>query len=335
MIHFADPLWFTLSGAVALRMWWLVRDRRRGFSAFEFSSLTLVGDGRGFLTRLAWLPMLLETVAWLLLIVALARPQRVTTYSADERLGLDMVVVLDSSGSMAAEDFRPRNRFAVAKDLISEFIDRRETDRIGVVTFGSRAATRVPITFDREVARRILESAQIGDNGDGTAIGLGIASAVNRLRSSKSRSKVIILLTDGVNNAGAVEPTAAAALGSRYGVKIYAIAVGSRGNVPMPVKVQNRFTGEIETYYQLVRADIDEVMLTGIARSTGGTYFRATDPGTLEGILGRIDSLEKTKLGAPRIRTVQELYLPPLSAAIAGMAAALFLGETVWFKLTA
>jgi len=334
-MRFANPWWFALLALVMLRMVWLIRDRRQGLSTFEFSSMSLVSQKTSLFSSLSWIPVVLEILGWICIVAALARPQRVTTYSADDRLGLDMVIVLDASGSMAAEDFRPRNRFAVAKELISDFIDRRESDRIGVVTFGSRAATRVPITFDREIAREILDTAQIGDNGDGTAIGLGIASAVNRLRSSKSRSRVILLLTDGVNNAGAIEPAAAAALAGRYGIKIYSVAVGSRGNVPMPIKVQNRFTGEIETYYQLVRADIDEVMLDAIARSTGGSYFRATDPGTLEGILGRIDALEKTKLGAPRIRTVQELYVPPLTTAVTALFAAFLLGETVWLKLSA
>ena len=334
-MRFANPWWFALLALVMLRMVWLIRDRRQGLSTFEFSSMSLVSQKTSLFSSLSWIPVVLEILGWICIVAALARPQRVTTYSADDRLGLDMVIVLDASGSMAAEDFRPRNRFAVAKELISDFIDRRESDRIGVVTFGSRAATRVPITFDREIAREILDTAQIGDNGDGTAIGLGIASAVNRLRSSKSRSRVILLLTDGVNNAGAIEPAAAAALAGRYGIKIYSVAVGSRGNVPMPIKVQNRFTGEIETYYQLVRADIDEVMLDAIARSTGGSYFRATDPGTLEGILARIDALEKTKLGAPRIRTVQELYVPPLTTAVTALFAAFLLGETVWLKLSA
>ena len=334
-MRFANPWWFALLALVMLRMVWLIRDRRQGLSTFEFSSMSLVSQKTSLFSSLSWIPVVLEILGWICIVAALARPQRVTTYSADDRLGLDMVIVLDASGSMAAEDFRPRNRFAVAKELISDFIDRRESDRIGVVTFGSRAATRVPITFDREIAREILDTAQIGDNGYGTAIGLGIASAVNRLRSSKSRSRVILLLTDGVNNAGAIEPAAAAALAGRYGIKIYSVAVGSRGNVPMPIKVQNRFTGEIETYYQLVRADIDEVMLDAIARSTGGSYFRATDPGTLEGILGRIDALEKTKLGAPRIRTVQELYVPPLTTAVTALFAAFLLGETVWLKLSA
>src|SRR4051812_24770745 len=178
---------------------------------------------------------------------ALARPQRVVRMAANDRFGIDIVITLDASGSMAAEDFRPRNRFTVAKDLINDFIARRQDDRIGIVTFGVRAATRVPITFDRQVAQSILERAQVGENGDGTAIGHAIATAVNRLRTSKTRSRIVILVTDGVNNSGSIEPMTAAQLATRLGVKIYTIGVGSRGPVPIPVKRQNPISGEIET----------------------------------------------------------------------------------------
>src|SRR4051794_5012022 len=157
---------------------------------------------------------------------ALARPQRVVRMAANDRFGIDIVITLDASGSMAAEDFKPRNRFAVAKDLIGDFIARRQDDRVGIVTFGGRAATRVPITFDREVAKAILEKAEIGDNGNGTAIGHAIATSVNRLRTSRSRTRVIILVTDGVNNAGSIEPLTAAQLATRSGIRIYTIGVG-------------------------------------------------------------------------------------------------------------
>src|SRR5204862_8259017 len=182
-----------------------------------------------------------------------------------------------ASGSMAAEDFRPRNRFAVAKDLIGDFIERRQDDRIGIVTFGVRAATRVPITYDRTVAQTILDRAEVGENGDGTAIGHAIATAVNRLRTSKSRSRIIILVTDGVNNAGSIDPSTAARVAAKFGIKIYTIGVGSRGPVPIPLKREDPFTGEIVTTYQIVRADIDEEALAAISKTTNGEYFRATD----------------------------------------------------------
>lgn len=330
MLRLADPLALLALGLIALRFGLLLLDRRNGRGRFGFSSFSLLRDRSVFG---AWVPFALELLGWSLLVVALARPQRVVSLAADDRYGIDMVVALDSSGSMAAEDFRPRNRFTVAKDLISQFIARRENDRIGIVTFGSRAATRVPITFDREIARAILDQSQIGQNGDGTAIGHAIATAVNRLRSSKARSRVIILLTDGVNNAGSVEPATAAALASRFGIRIYAIGVGSRGEVPVPMKVQNRFTGEIETIYQMIRGEIDETLLAGIAEITGGHYFRAVDPGALEDVLRRIDSLERSRLSAPRRQSIREFYEYPLGAGLGLLACAILLGETFWLKL--
>ena len=146
----------------------------------------------------------------LLLIVALARPQRVIRLAASDRFGIDIVIALDASGSMAAEDFRPRNRFTVAKELIADFIRGRTDDRIGLVTFGSRAATRVPITYDRRITEGILDRSELGEHGNGTAIGHALATAVNRLRTSKTRSRVIILVTDGVNNSGSIDPRVAA-----------------------------------------------------------------------------------------------------------------------------
>jgi Ca-activated chloride channel homolog len=330
MLRLGEPWMLLALLLVVLRLAILVRDRRRGHGALSYSSFTLLGAGR---VHGAWLPLLFELLGWTLLVVALARPQRVVSTSGDDRYGIDLVIALDSSGSMAAEDFRPRNRFTVAKELISRFVSRRENDRIGIVTFGSRAATRVPITFDRQVARSILEKTQIGENGDGTAIGHAIATSVNRLRGSKARSRVIVLVTDGVNNAGSIEPTTAAALASRYGIRIYAVGVGSRGEVPVPVRVQNRFTGEIETIYRMIRGEIDEALLTAIAGTTGGAYFRAVDPNALESVLARIDSLEKSKLPAPRRQSIRELYIAPLAAGVVLVFLGLLLGETVWLKL--
>lgn len=335
MTEFAAPLAFLLLLALAARIALLLRDRRRARNEFVYSSTELAGAGSSLKLRVSWIPFVLEMIGWTLLVVALARPQQIISTAADDRFGIDLVIALDGSGSMAAEDFRPRNRFAVARDLISEFIARRENDRIGIVTFGSRAATRVPITFDHEMARRILEEAQVGDNGDGTAIGHAIATGVNRLRSSESRSRVLILVTDGVNNSGSIDPEAAAALATRFGIRIYTIGVGSRGEVPIPVKVQNRFTGEIETVYHVIRADLDEPMLSGIAEQTGGRYFRAVDQDALGSVLDTIDALEKSRLTAPKRRNIDERYRMPLAAGFFTILLAVMLGETLWLKLPA
>ena len=334
MIRFASPWFLLLALVVAARVALLVRDRRLRFGTFVVSSLALVTPKTPLRARLAWLPFALEVLGALLMIVALARPQRVTKMASNDRYGIDIVIALDASGSMAAEDFRPRNRFAVAKELIGDFIARRQDDRIGIVTFGVRAATRVPITYDRDIAQAILERAQVGENGDGTAIGHAIATAVNRLRTSKSHSRIIILVTDGVNNAGSIDPNTAAELAAKFGIKVYTIGVGSRGPVPIPLKREDPFTGEIVTTYQIVRADIDEEALASIARRTGGEYFRATDARAMSAVLDRIDKLEKTRLTAPKSEKIDELYLPPLAGGFALFALALLGGETVWMKVS-
>lgn len=335
MTRFASPWFLLLAVLVISRVALLIYDRRRRFGMFTFSSLALISPRLPFRARFAGLPFLLECAAALLMVVALARPQRILRMATNERYGIDIVVAVDASGSMAAEDFRPRNRFTVAKDLIGDFIARRQDDRIGIVTFGVRAATRVPITYDRDVAQAILDKAQVGENGDGTAIGHAIATSVNRLRNSKTRSRIIILVTDGVNNAGSIEPITAAQLAAKYGIKIYTVGVGSRGAVPIPVKRQDPLTGEVITSYQLIRADLDEENLSSIARITGGEYFRATDARAMESVLDRIDKLEKTRLTAPKNERVDELYAGPLAAALVGLALALASGETLWQKISA
>jgi Ca-activated chloride channel homolog len=332
MIRFASPWLLLLALAVLVRIALVIWDRRRRFGAFTFSSLSLVTPKS---PHFAGIPFVLECLGALLLVVAMARPQRITRLAANDRYGIDIVVCLDASGSMAAEDFRPRNRFAVAKDLIGDFIAHRVDDRIGIVIFGARAATRVPITYDRDVAQAILDKAQVGENGDATAIGSAIATAVNRLRTSKSRNRVVILVTDGVNNSGSIEPLTAAQIAAKEGIKIYTIGVGSRGPVPIPIKRQDPFTGEIVTTYQVVRADIDEEALAAIAKITGGEYFRATTAKTMSDVLARIDTLEKTRLTAPKSEKVDELYFRPLAAGMIAFALSLLGGETLWLKLSA
>jgi len=333
--RFADPLWFALAALVIARVVLLVRDRRGRVGAFGFSSLSLVASARGIRARTSGIPFVLETLALLLLIAALARPQRVVRLAATDRYGIDIVVALDASGSMAAEDFRPRNRFTVAKELIGEFIRGRTDDRIGLVTFGSRAATRVPVTYDRRITEGILDRSQLGEHGNGTAIGHALATSVNRLRTSKTRSRVIILVTDGVNNSGSIEPRVAAQLAARSGIKVYTIGVGSEGPVPLPIQRQNPFTGAIETVYTHIRGELDEPTLKAIADLTGGAFFRATDAEALARVLDRINALEKTRMTSPKREQIDELYGYPLAAGLALLVVALLAGETLWMKVPA
>ncbi len=334
MRRFASPEWFAVLALLVVWIAWSVRSHRRGTGSFELSSLDIAGGYRSLRARLAWVPATILALGVVLLTLALARPQEVHTF-ASERRGIDIVVALDASGSMGAEDFRPNNRFTVAKKLIAEFISRRENDRIGVVTFGARAATRVPVTFDHRIAEQVLSRAEIGEHGDGTAIGHAIATAVNRLRTSKAESRVVILLTDGVNNAGSIEPATAAEIAAKLGIRIYTIGVGSRGAVPIPVRVQNPVTGEVEMVYRMMRADLDDEMLGIIAETTGGSYFRATDEAALVEVFARIDQLEKTSLEAPKLTTIRELYEAPLIAGLVLLTLGIILGETVWMRLPA
>lgn len=313
-------------------MWLLIRDRQRNRFAFAYSDLSLVAERRGLRERLAWIPFALQSVGLMLLIVALARPQTVEIIG-DERRGIDIAMVVDASGSMAAEDFRPDNRFGVAKRLIEQFIETREDDRIGIVTFGTRAATRVPVTFDRQIARAALREAEVGENGDGTAIGQAVATAVTRLRASEAESRVIILLTDGVNNSGSVDPHTAARLAAELGIRIYTIGVGSQGPVPVPVRVQDPFTGEIRTRYQYIRADLDEEILKRMADLSGGAYFRATDPETLASVLEQIDTLETTEMEAPRQRIVTDEYMAPLQYGLGFLTLSFIGGSLLWVRL--
>jgi len=327
-----SPLWLLLLIPIAIRVGLWIRDRYRSEGSFEFSSVDLIDEGRSLASSTLAVPFLLEVAALVFLVVALARPQEVQQM-LEERRGIDIVIALDASGSMGAEDFQPRNRFGVARELIASFIAGRENDRIGIVTFGQRAATRVPITFDREVAREVLATTEIGDHGDGTAIGTAIAAAVNRLKDSSATSRVIVLLTDGVNNAGSIEPETAAGLAEQLGIRLYTIGVGSYGPVPVPIRIQNPITGEIETVYQNIRADLDDDMLRGLATKTGGEYFRATDEQGLAEIFATIDRLETSRLGAPPDLIVDEHWFKPLAAGLILMALALLMGETWWMRL--
>jgi Ca-activated chloride channel family protein len=335
MIRLAHPLWLALALLVLGRALLLWRDRRARVGAFGFSSLSLVDSARTFRVRSALLPFVVEALALLLIVLALARPQRVTRLATSDRFGIDIVIALDASGSMAAEDFRPRNRFTVAKELIADFIRGRQDDRIGLVTFGSRAATRVPVTYDRRITEGILDRAEIGDHGQGTAIGHALATSVNRLRTSKTRSRVIILVTDGVNSAGSIDPRVAAQLAANSGIKVYTIGVGSEGPVPLPVKRENPFTGMTETVYTHIRGELDEPTLKAIADATGGEFFRATDARALARVLQRIDALEKTRLTSPKREQIDELYGYPLAAGLALLLLAWLSGETLWMKVPA
>ncbi|MBT3354084.1 MAG: VWA domain-containing protein [Candidatus Scalindua sp.] len=250
----------------------------------------------------------LRVLVIILLVFALARPQSGKAHSKVTTEGIDIVLALDVSGSMLAEDFqlknKRRNRLYVAKEVVKDFIEWRENDRIGMVVFAGQAYTQCPLTLDYDVLLQFLEKVEIGMVEDGTAIGSAIGVCVNRLKSSKAKSKVVILLTDGRNNAGGIDPLTAAELSKTFGMKIYTVGAGTKGLAPYPVK--NLFG--LKTY-RSIQIDIDEEGLTEIAKITGGKYFRATDTASLKEVYRQIDSLEKTKMEEAKYTEYSELFI--------------------------
>jgi Ca-activated chloride channel family protein len=251
--------------------------------------------------RLRHLPFVLRLVALALVIIALARPQSTSKGQNVYSEGIDIVLALDISGSMLAEDFQP-NRIEAAKNVAQDFIGGRTNDRIGLVIFSGESFTQCPLTVDYEVLKTLIKPLKSGMIEDGTAIGLGLANAVNRLRESKAKSKVIILLTDGVNNRGEIDPITAAEIAKSYGIRVYTVGVGTVGEAPYPVQTP------FGIRYQMVPVEIDEKVLKQVAELTDGKYFRATDNKKLRSIYQEIDHLEKTRIEVRSYRRYTELF---------------------------
>lgn len=239
------------------------------------------------------------------LIIILCRPQTRDRWQTSETEGTDIVIALDISTSMLARDFKP-DRFEVAKDVASQFVGGRETDNIGVVIFSGESFTLVPMTTDKAVLMNSIQDIKMGLLEDGTAIGDGLATAINRIKDGKAKSKSIILLTDGSNNTGVVAPLTAAEIAKKYGIKVYTIGVGKNGEALFPVGVN--FYGKME--YQSLPVVIDEVTLKSIASSTGGKYFRATDKTVLKDVFNEIDRLEKTQMDVKQFSHTEDDYMP-------------------------
>lgn len=293
-------LYFLL--VIPLLIVWYIWQGRKKQAAIKYSSLKIFAKiPATFKERLRHLPFALRMIALIFLIVALARPQNFSAGQNVNAEGIDIAMVLDISGSMMAEDFKP-NRLEAAKDVIDNFIKGRTTDRIGLVIFSREAFTQCPLTIDYSVLRNLLADIKTGMIEDGTAIGNGIANGVNRLKDSDAKSKVIILLTDGVNNAGEVDPISAAEIAAKFGIRIYTIGVGTRGEAPYPVQTP------FGTRYQMMPVEIDEALLKKISDLTGGQYFRATNNRALEEIYNKIDKMEKTKIEITSYKNAKELY---------------------------
>jgi Ca-activated chloride channel family protein len=326
-ITFAYPwvLYFLL--IIPLMIAWYIFRGMKVQSSVTYSSINIFKDVPAtFRERLRHIPFAVRLLAIGLLIAALARPQSFTSGENVTTEGIDIAMVLDISGSMLAEDFKP-NRLEAAKNVIDNFVEGRTSDRIGLVIFSREAFTQCPLTIDYNVLRNLLLDIRSGMIQDGTAIGNAIANGVNRLKESDAKSRIIILLTDGVNNAGEVDPRSAAEIAKAFGIRIYTIGVGTRGEAPYPVQTP------FGTRYQMVPVEIDEALLSEIAEITGGQYFRATNNRTLAEIYEKIDKLEKTKIEITSYKNASEKYHSWLWGGLILLLVELGLSRTILRKL--
>lgn len=309
-ISFAYPYVLYSLILIPLLLVWYFRKYKQASPDVTYSSLEMFKDLKPTLReRLRHSPALLRTLALAFLIIALARPQ---TFSTGENVyteGIDIALLLDISGSMLAEDFKP-NRLEAAKNVTNDFIEGRTSDKIGLVVFARESFTQCPLTIDYPVLQNLLEDIHSGMIEDGTAIGTAIANGVNRLKDSPAKSKVIMLLTDGVNNSGEIDPITAAQIAEKFGIRIYTIGVGTKGEAPYP------FQTPYGKRYQMVPVEIDEDVLQQVAHITGGQYFRATDNKKLAEIYKEIDKLEKTRVEVTSYRNAKELFYFWVGAAL-------------------
>jgi Ca-activated chloride channel family protein len=299
---FAYPwiLWLLLLIPVLGFAFW--RRRKKMVTEVTFSSLQPFGRGpRSLRERMYQAPLWFRLTALALFVIALARPQSISSRENVSTEGIDIVLLLDISGSMLAEDFTP-NRMQAAKQVAEEFIDARASDRIGLVIFSAESFTQCPLTTDYPVLKSLLKEVKNGMIADGTAIGLALANGVNRLKDSKAKSRVMILLTDGVNNRGEIDPITAAKIAATFSIRVYTVGVGAVGEAPYPVEtpfgIQRR----------LIPVDLDEKTLSAVADMTGGKYYRATDNRKLKAIYKEIDQLERSRIEVTAYKRYSEKF---------------------------
>ena len=323
-ITFANPkMLFGLLIIPAAIIWYIFRHKKQEASV-RFSDM----NGFEALPK-SWkvygrhLLFVLQMAALALLIVALARPQSTSSSQTSNIEGIDIILAQDISGSMLARDLKP-DRLEASKKVAADFVEGRPTDRMGLVVFAGESFTQVPLTTDHGIMLNMLKELKSGMIDDGTAIGDGLATAINRLKDSEAISKVIILLTDGMNNAGSVDPYTAAELAKLYGIRVYTIGVGSYGTAPFPVQTM------FGIQYQQMKVEIDEKLLTTIANNSGGKYFRATSNQKLDEIYDEIDKLERSKIEVTEFRHVHEEFYPLVAWALVLLLVEFLLRKTVF-----
>jgi len=330
MFEFRDPYYLILFVLLPAILFWYFKGNKRRNAQLKYSDVNLVKRlGKSIKQRLMPFLLLLRLLAFSAFILALARPQ---SSSKEEEIlteGVDIVLAMDVSSSMLAEDFKPNNRLEAAKSVAREFIKSRSNDRLGMVVFAGESFTQCPLTLDYGVLLTLLEDISVADKDwDGTAIGMGIVNAVNRLRDSKTKSKIIILLTDGVNNRGQVAPLTAAQIAKAFDIKIYTIGAGKHGTAMYPV--EDPFFGK---KYVPMQVEIDEEVLTNIANLTDAKYFRATDTKKLKEVYDEISELEKTQIEVTEFTRYEELFVYFLGLGLLSILLEIILANTYFRRI--
>ena len=328
---FAHPWFLLLLALLPVLAWW--RGKRGQQAAFLYSSVQLIKNVANL--RRSRVGQYLAAMRWLtlaLFVCGLARPQLIESEASVKASGIDIVVALDLSGSMESEDFELRgervNRLVIAKDVLKKFVERRPSDRIGLVAFAGKPYIAAPLTLDHDFLEQNIDRLQLHTIEDGTAIGAGLAAAVNRLRDIESKSKIVILMTDGQNNAGKIPPLTAAEAAEALKIKVYTIGVGTRGTAPMP-----RMDVFGRKRYVQVPVDIDEDTLKAVADKTGGKYYRADSSDTLKAIYDQIDKMETTEREMKKYVRVEELFPWAVIPGFGLLLLEILLSHTIWRRL--
>lgn len=309
-MSFATPAYLFLLLLLIPVIGWYIYELRKSDASLQISGTsTLSRQPRSLRIYLLHVPFALRVIAITLLSLALARPQLSNRWQSESTEGIDIMMALDISGTMQAEDLKP-NRLEAAKAVATDFVIARPNDNIGLVVFAGESFTQCPLTTDHAVLVNLFKSVKFGMIEDGTAIGLGLANAVNRMKDSPTKSKVVILLTDGSNNRGDIDPATAAEIAKTFGIRVYAVGVGSYGQARVPVQTP------MGVQYMTMDSEFDEETLRRIASTTGGEYFRATDNSSLKAIYEKIDQLEKSKIRVREYSKRSEHFAPFILAAL-------------------